>query len=92
MRWDREMQEIAMFPKPAHITNRDLLEANRPGYCENCGEPCFPDAHHIKHRASGGPDTLDNIIYLCRECHTRAHAGLISKERLRERVRLRNRS
>ncbi len=41
------------------------------------------DVHHIASRGSGGDDTLENLICLCRRHHTRAHYGKISRGRLR---------
>ncbi len=42
------------------------------------------DVHHIASRGSGGNDTLENLIVLCRRHHNMAHYGLISRGRLRE--------
>lgn len=39
----------------------------RPDRCEQCGEPCRPDAHH---RDYSKP--LD-VVWLCRSCHLLAH-------------------
>lgn len=36
--------------------------------------------HHIKTRGSGGDDTPENLIELCRMCHTFAHNGHIKKQ------------
>ena len=41
------------------------------------------DVHHISSRGSGGDDSLENMICLCRRHHNRAHAGQISRGRLR---------
>ena len=39
-----------------------------------CGAPsAWTDAHHIKHWADGGPNTLDNLVLLCRRHHRRVH-------------------
>jgi hypothetical protein len=42
------------------------------------------DVHHIASRGSGGDDTFENLICLCRRHHNRAHMGLIPRGRLRE--------
>ncbi len=42
------------------------------------------DPHHIKTRGSGGDDTLENLICLCRRHHNMAHHGLITRGKLRE--------
>jgi 5-methylcytosine-specific restriction endonuclease McrA len=43
--------------------------------CERCGEFCgdFGHAHHRIPRSRGGQWTLDNMEYLCAECHQLAH-------------------
>ncbi len=35
--------------------------------------PAWTDAHHIKHWADGGPQTLANLVLLCRRHHRRVH-------------------
>lgn len=34
------------------------------------------DAHHIKPREKGGPDTPDNLRTLCKPCHAKEHSHL----------------
>jgi hypothetical protein len=51
------------------------------GRCEACGvEPflgrdCQPflEVHHVRPLASGGPDTIDNAVALCPNCHRALH-------------------
>lgn len=50
----------------------------RDGYaCVRCGRECLPsqspDIHHRLARSAGGPDTMSNLITLCRPCHTTVH-------------------
>ena len=45
--------------------------------CEVCGCPAV-DVHHIKSRGRGGDDIPDNLISLCRDCHTKAHKNMKS--------------
>jgi 5-methylcytosine-specific restriction endonuclease McrA len=56
--------------------------------CEVCGAKAV-DIHHICGRGKG-KDELWNLIALCRECHNKAHANLISKEYLKQIVARRN--
>jgi 5-methylcytosine-specific restriction endonuclease McrA len=49
--------------------------------CENCGSVAV-DIHHIEGRGKG-KDVIDNLIALCRDCHNKAHASLMSKEYLK---------
>jgi len=57
--------------------------------CERCSAPCN-DFHHIVYRSHFGKkeqekcDSVENIIALCRDCHNKAHAEKISKEKLQE--------
>lgn len=48
------------------------------GYvCAICGQHTqYCDAHHIIPLEQGGPDTLSNLICLCRGCHQRVHKGV----------------
>jgi 5-methylcytosine-specific restriction endonuclease McrA len=43
--------------------------------CEACGKwtGTWGHAHHIKPRSRGGKWTLDNIEYLCSQCHADRH-------------------
>ncbi len=72
-----------MLDKPRRIVDRKAIAAARKEYCEYCGRWGKGQIHHIKSRGSGGHDTPENLIHLCVECHTRVHAGWISKSELR---------
>jgi hypothetical protein len=41
--------------------------------CEKCGARAS-DIHHIYGRSESG-DVIENLIALCRPCHSRAHAS-----------------
>lgn len=69
--WGRDPEVRAYAIKRAH------------GKCEYChrapfntpnGEP-FLEVHHVKQLADGGPDTVDNAVALCPNCHREAHFG-----------------
>lgn len=60
---------------------QEVLE--RDGHaCRECTGSTGLVAHHIVHHDCGGPDTLDNLLTLCRPCHLRIHPptrhGLVS--------------
>ncbi len=40
--------------------------------CEKCGQVAV-DIHHKKPKGQGGSDDIENLIALCRKCHTVAH-------------------
>jgi hypothetical protein len=41
------------------------------------------DIHHIEYLAEGGPDSSENLIALCPNCHTRHHHGHIPLDSIR---------
>jgi len=48
--------------------------------CEVCQcQAC--DIHHINGRGKG-KDVIKNLMALCRDCHTKAHEGKLSKSEL----------
>ena len=66
------------------------------GVCECCGKPgpfllpdgtCYLEVHHVKHLAQNGPDTIENTIAVCPNCHRHLHLGIDSGE-MREQLYL----
>jgi hypothetical protein len=55
---------------------RRLLHARDQG-CRfpGCGQRRFVDAHHIRHRAHGGTNELENLVELCWFHHRLVHEG-----------------
>lgn len=60
-----------------------MLRAN--GICEACGEKApfvddngkgFLEVHHICRLADSGPDSVENVIAVCPNCHSRAHHAI----------------
>lgn len=54
-------------------------------HCELCGRRKAVQPHHLWSRGMGGSSRLDipeNLIALCRDCHDRAHAGLVRRRAL----------
>lgn len=52
-----------------------MAKTNSCRYCGTSGT----DVHHIKTRGAGGTDIAENLIELCRICHTKFHAGVIDR-------------
>ncbi len=52
----------------------------KKGFCEVCLRWCQTDWHHIKYRSQGGGNDVDNLLEVCRMCHSAIHNGVISKE------------
>lgn len=64
------------FPKNARIVNKKLLR-DKKGKCEICGKRGQTEKHHKKSKGSGGNDTKENLIEVCRICHIKIHTGEI---------------
>ena len=69
-----------------YLESRGLSKTDFIG-CEVCGVAAS-DIHHIQPRGMGGSklrDTPDNLIALCRPCHTEADFGtVLPKDKLKE--------
>ncbi|GGJ56495.1 HNH endonuclease [Deinococcus roseus] len=59
------------------------------GHCELCGSAApfltaeglpFLEVHHVKGLAEGGPDTTENAVALCPNCHRLCHYAANKKE------------
>lgn len=62
-----------MFLKKKRIVNKKLIEQIKKMNCIACGSLPPVDADHITTRGAGGDDTEDNLMPLCRKCHTLRH-------------------
>lgn len=71
------------LPKNKRIENKKLLQ-EKTGKCQVCGKKSKTEMHHIKTRGSGGNDTEENLVEVCRICHTKIHKGNIPKEKLKD--------
>lgn len=58
--------------KPVRIENKKLLAEIRKLNCIACGNR-GAEAHHVSSRGSGGDDVENNLMPLCRICHTKIH-------------------
>jgi HNH endonuclease len=68
---------------PADVARQVLHEA---GYkCANpaCYEWLSLDFHHITYVSQGGHNTSDNLLSLCKNCHGKHHAGIITHASIR---------
>lgn len=74
--------ETRSYPRSEVVKEFALRHAD--GECQGCennapfvdesGDP-FLEVHHLHRRADGGPDTPENVIALCPNCHRRRHHG-----------------
>ena len=67
------------YPKNTRIKNKKVLK-NKQGMCKLCGKCGQTEKHHIKSKGSGGDDSEENLIEVCRMCHTKIHTGEIRKK------------
>lgn len=61
-------------PKNKRIVNKKLLK-DKKSRCQLCGKVGQTEKHHKKTKGSGGDDTEENLIEVCRQCHTKLHTG-----------------
>jgi hypothetical protein len=62
--------------------NEKLLDEFREKVrCEVClkGALCGCDPHHVFSRGAGRADIRENLLAVCRVCHTKIHAGNIKR-------------
>ena len=86
--WDRflDVLEQRLIPrwgyeaKPGRLIDDEWNELRKAALyrdkyiCQGCGQSGVPlDAHHIIPLSRGGNNWLNNLISLCRDCHTRIH-------------------
>ena len=75
-------QEFHPVPKNKRIVNKKLLK-DKKGMCEICHKYTQTEKHHIKTKGSGGDDTEENLIEVCRVCHRLIHDGKIDLKNIR---------
>lgn len=75
--------------KPKRIVNRKVGYDIRPDYCEHCGMGGPVERHHLRSVGAGGHDLNENIIWVCRICHTKVHNGQIPRRDIEGIVRRR---
>lgn len=61
---------------------KELVKRIAEGKCQYCGEIApfidkngepYLEEHHVTWLARGGSDTIDNVVAVCPNCHTKAH-------------------
>ena len=80
-KWKVCKEDVENFKRPRKYRkgtdkNQRALAIERDGgKCRLCGSSERLEVHHIKHKAEGGTDDLDNLITLCAVCHAKQHEG-----------------
>lgn len=77
-----------LFKRSPAVVAYVLKKAN--GTCEACFSPapfsvddgsCFLEVHHVTPLSAGGPDTVDNAVAVCPNCHRAFHHSVDRHER-----------
>ena len=75
-------------PPPSEKLKNELFFERAGCQCEYCGEEFdSPDVHHIKPRKEGGSNDRNNLIVLCPNCHRKADNEMISRSKLRYKLK-----
>ncbi|MFZ1233953.1 MAG: HNH endonuclease, partial [Thiofilum sp.] len=72
--WEQEAyyRQYADYP-PDWVARRTLVSMREQALCQRCGVLCDLNKAHIHHiipKAQGGGHGLDNLAFLCRDCHS----------------------
>jgi hypothetical protein len=68
---------------PLDVKKLVLHESGYRCAVPSCRFPITLDLHHIEYVSEDGPNTPDNLLPLCRNCHGLQHEGHIPKESIR---------
>ena len=64
-------------PRPRHVATSEewqVLRDLKLGVCRICSDDYQPELHHLLSRSLQGDDAADNLVSLCRRCHTEVEA------------------
>ena len=79
-----------IFLKSRRYYQPNMIADDLDIMCEYCGKRRMVDVNHIDPRGMGGSKTRDNpedLIGVCRKCHDKFEAKLISKKDCWEKVK-----
>jgi 5-methylcytosine-specific restriction endonuclease McrA len=62
------------FPKEVRVEDEVVLDQYRVLPCVACRRPPPSDPAHLTTKGAGGGDVPENLMSLCRQCHTQQHA------------------
>jgi hypothetical protein len=68
-----EILDVGRTQRVVTTAQRRALVARDRGSVGCRAPPAWTDAHHVVFWADGGPTDLDNLVLLCRSCHTGVH-------------------
>ena len=58
---------------PIFLGSVESAKQRSGGLCEKCGSKAKIEPHHIRYCKWGEFDPPENLLMLCRECHTSEH-------------------
>lgn len=68
-----DWREYLRFQGAMSRAKRKLIK-RRGAKCQHCGRlPARFHLHHIVHQTHGGTNDYDNLLLLCRDCHSFEH-------------------
>lgn len=67
-----------MTDQQKYYESRQILK-ERDRVCVNCGETEDIEMHHIVPLSKGGTNNEGNLVWLCTECHYKAHGADIGR-------------
>ena len=70
-----KLKDLTNIPKDVRdrVYERDSWEDN--ACCVFCGKPRGIEVHHFIERSRGGKGIEENLVCLCKQCHTKIHQG-----------------
>lgn len=66
--------QFGYYNTKSYILNRDKYTCQ---YCKGKSKDSRLQIHHILERSKGGSNLPNNLITLCKSCHSQLHAGMI---------------
>jgi len=79
---EKNIKEVVYIKRDPKVKAHLIKISN--GICENCGEKAFKkvsskpylEIHHLIRLSDNGPDTIDNAVAVCANCHRQLHYGI----------------
>lgn len=76
----KQKAETTIYYRDPYI--KEIVKRIAEGKCQFCGKDApfidknnepYLEEHHVKWLADGGTDTIDNVVAICPNCHTKMH-------------------
>lgn len=74
------IKTVKVFSRSVYI--KEFAKRVAAGICQLCEEPSpfkdkmnepFLEVHHVRYLSQGGPDSIENVVALCPNCHKKVH-------------------